>query len=238
MNMRFYRKLAWLVAGCLVFGSIQFTGITAQASQVDGEAVTYAEHTAQETVTGNDSVGPEDVVTGNDSVGPEDVNSIAGNLSDDLNTANVEGAETYAAADLRAYGRWNNTPVELTDGKQVLSFSEENQEFCLDLPKVLDMSNCESITIRTADQNGGLAFKVYDSGKNQLKAYYENSGQSEYTFTPDFTGSAACIGVMANGSNNTYPFAAEIVSLTFMMKNVPPEDTPEDKTYPPESLKT
>ena len=38
MKVRFYRKLALLMAGCLVFGSIRLTGITVQASQMDGDA--------------------------------------------------------------------------------------------------------------------------------------------------------------------------------------------------------
>ena len=223
MKVRFYRKLALLMAGCLVFGSIRLTGITVHASQMDGDADTCVVPGAQETVTGNDSVSHEDV------------NSIAVSLSDAQHT--VEGAETYAAKDLKVYGRWNNTPVELTDGKLVLSFSEVYEEYCLDLPKALDMSNCESITVRTADQNGGLAFKVYDGAKNELKAYYENSGQNEYTFTPDFTGTAVCVGVMSNGERNTYPFTAEMVSLSFEMKDVPPDDTSNNKVYPAESLK-
>ncbi len=209
MKVRFYRKLALLMAGCLVFGSIRLTGITVQASQMDGDADTCVVPGAQETVTGNDSVSHEDV------------NSIAVSLSDAQHT--VEGAETYAAKDLKVYGRWNNTPVELTDGKLVLSFSEVYEEYCLDLPKALDMSNCESITVRTADQNGGLAFKVYDGAKNELKAYYENSGQNEYTFTPDFTGTAVCVGVMSNGERNTYPFTAEMVSIEFTMNGAPEE---------------
>lgn len=35
MSMGFRRKMALLMAGCLVFGSIQLTGLTVQASQTE-----------------------------------------------------------------------------------------------------------------------------------------------------------------------------------------------------------
>ena len=142
----------------------------------------------------------------------------------------------YAAEELGAYGRWNNTPVELTDGKLVLNFTKAYEEFCLNLPKGLDMSNCEGITIKTADQNGSLAFKVYDSAKKELKVYYNNSGKNEYTFTPDFSGEAVCIGVMSDSDADTYPFTSQIVSLSFVMKDVPPDDTPSGEYYAAEEL--
>ena len=136
----------------------------------------------------------------------------------------------YAAEELGAYGRWNNTPVELTDGKLVLNFTKAYEEFCLNLPKGLDMSNCEGITIKTADQNGSLAFKVYDSAKKELKVYYNNSGKNEYTFTPDFSGEAVCIGVMSDSDADTYPFTSQIVSFSFAMKDVPPDEG-DDEGY-------
>ncbi len=142
----------------------------------------------------------------------------------------------YAAEELGAYGRWNNDPVELTDGKLVLNFTKAYEEFCLNLPKGLDMSNCEGITIKTADQNGSLAFKVYDSAKKELKVYYNNSGKNEYTFTPDFSGEAVCIGVMSDSDADTYPFTSQIVSLSFVMKDVPPDDTPSGEYYAAEEL--
>ncbi len=134
----------------------------------------------------------------------------------------------YAAEELGAYERWSGDPVELTDGKLVLSFTKAYEEYCLNLPKGLDMSNCEGITIKTADQNGVLAFKVYDSEKKDLKVYYNNSGKNEYTFTPDFSGEAACIGIMSNSDADTYPFTVQIVSFSFVMKDVPPDDGDED----------
>ncbi len=144
----------------------------------------------------------------------------------------------YAAEELGAYGRWNNDPVELTDGKLVLNFTKAYEEFCLNLPKGLDMSNCEGITIKTADQNGSLAFKVYDSAKKELKVYYNNSGKNEYTFTPDFSGEAVCIGVMSDSDADTYPFTSQIVSLSFAMKDVPPDEgDDEGYFYPAEKLR-
>ncbi len=144
----------------------------------------------------------------------------------------------YAAEELGAYGRWNNTPVELTDGKLVLNFTKAYEEFCLNLPKGLDMSNCEGITIKTADQNGSLAFKVYDSAKKELKVYYNNSGKNEYTFTPDFSGEAVCIGVMSDSDADTYPFTSQIVSFSFAMKDVPPDEgDDEGYFYPAEKLR-
>ncbi len=142
----------------------------------------------------------------------------------------------YAAEELGAYERWSGDPVELTDGKLVLSFTKAYEEYCLNLPKGLDMSNCEGITIKTADQNGVLAFKVYDSEKKDLKVYYNNSGKNEYTFTPDFSGEAACIGVMSNSDADTYPFTAQIVSFSFVMKDVPSDDAPSGENYAAEEL--
>ena len=124
--------------------------------------------------------------------------------------------------------------MELTDGKLVLTFSENYEEYCLDLREALDMSQCESITVRTAEQNGVLCFKVYentDGGKNEIKAYYGNSGQNEYTFTPDFTGNAACIGVMSNNENDTYPYTAQVVSLSFTMKEAQGVEDPNARVY-------
>lgn len=181
----------------------------------------------------SDAGSADDVSFDEESNITEDIGS-----SSDLQVFAAETGETYAAIDLQAYGRWNKTPVELTDGKLIFTFETSNEEFCLDLPKTLDMSNCESITIKTADQNGVLAFKVYDSGKNELKAYYDNSGKDEYTFTPDFPGKAACIGIMSNGKNDTYPYTAQIVSISFVMKDVPADDATIEETYAAETLKT
>lgn len=41
MSMGFRRKMALLMAGCLVFGSIQLTGLTVQASQTEDGAAAY-----------------------------------------------------------------------------------------------------------------------------------------------------------------------------------------------------
>lgn len=151
--------------------------------------------------------------------------------------SDTETELTYTAEELGAYGRWNNVPVALTDGKLVITFVERYNESCLDLPKALDMASCESITIRTADQSGSVAFKIYDSAKTELKAYYGNSGQNEYTFTPDFSGSAACIGVMADSDSDLYPFTAQMVSITFRMKEVPGDEPTDGNKYPAENLK-
>ena len=116
--------------------------------------------------------------------------------------------------------------MELTDGKMVLTFTKQYEEFCLDLPKTLDMSKCESITFRTADQNGALCFKVYNAAGDELKAYYGNSGQNEYTFVPDFTGDAAFVGVMSNSGEDAYPFTSQVVSVTFNVNGLSEEELP------------
>lgn len=146
---------------------------------------------------------------------------------------------TYAAEELGARPRWGGDAVGLTDGKLVLTFTKNYEQFCLDLPKLLDMSNCESITIRTADQEGILDFKVLDSDGNEMRdpPYYYNVGKSEYTFIPDFTGKAASIVVMSSDQNGEYPFATQIVSISFVMKDVPSDDTSEGNVYPAETLK-
>ncbi len=128
----------------------------------------------------------------------------------------------YPAEKLRAYERWSNAPVELTDGKLILTYNKQWEEYCLDLPKTLDMSNCEKITIKTADQNATLGIKVYDGAKKELKAYYGNSGAEEYSFVPDFKGKAATIGFMCsdeNDANDAYgsPRTVQIVSIEFVM---------------------
>lgn len=230
MSMGFRRKMALLMAGCLVLGSIQLTGLTVQASQTEDGAAAYVGADLGETVTDGNSV------TSGDEGGYENydgVNNVLMSISQDFRA----GQElTYAAADLGAYERWSKTPVELTDGKMVLTFTKQYEEFCLDLPKTLDMSKCESITFRTADQNGALCFKVYNAAGDELKAYYGNSGQNEYTFTPDFTGNAACIGVMSNSADDTYPFTAQVVSVAFKMNGLSEEDG-NVKIYAAEDLK-
>lgn len=136
----------------------------------------------------------------------------------------------YPAESLKAYERWSNTPVALTEGKLILSYSKQWEEYCLDLPKALDLSACENITIKTADQNATLAFKVYDGAKAELKVYYGNSGKNEYSFVPDYNGKAACIGFMCSDentvktddsqeSNNAFesPRTVQIVSIEFTM---------------------
>ena len=230
MSMGFRRKMALLMAGCLVFGSIQLTGLTVQASQTEDGAAAYVGADLGETVTDGNSV------TSGDEGGNENhdgVNNVLMNTSQDFRA----GQEfTYAAADLGAYERWSKTPVELTDGKMVLTFTKQYEEFCLDLPKTLDMSKCESITFRTADQNGALCFKVYNAAGDELKAYYGNSGQNEYSFTPDFTGNAASIGVMSNSADDAYPFTAQVVSVAFKMTGSSEEDG-NVKIYAAEDLK-
>ncbi len=230
MSMGFRRKMALLMAGCLVFGSIQLTELTVQASQTEDGAAAYVGADLGETVTDGNSV------TSGDEGGNENhdgVNNVLMNTSQDFRA----GQElTYAAADLGAYERWSKTPVELTDGKMVLTFTKQYEEFCLDLPKTLDMSKCESITFRTADQNGALCFKVYNAAGDELKAYYGNSGQNEYSFTPDFTGNAACIGVMSNSADDAYPFTAQVVSVAFKMTGSSEEDG-NVKIYAAEDLK-
>ncbi len=218
MSMGFRRKMALLMAGCLVFGSIQLTGLTVQASQTEDGAAAYVGADLGETVTDGNSV------TSGDEGGNENhdgVNNVLMNTSQDFRA----GQElTYAAADLGAYERWSKTPVELTDGKMVLTFTKQYEEFCLDLPKTLDMSKCESITFRTADQNGALCFKVYSAAGDELKAYYGNSGQNEYTFVPDFTGDAAFVGVMSNSGEDAYPFTSQVVSVTFNVNGLSEEE--------------
>ncbi len=230
MSMGFRRKMALLMAGCLVFGSIQLTGLTVQASQTEDGAAAYVGADLGETVTDGNSV------TSGDEGGNENhdgVNNVLMNTSQDFRA----GQElTYAAADLGAYERWSKTPVELTDGKMVLTFTKQYEEFCLDLPKTLDMSKCESITFRTADQNGALCFKVYNAAGDELKAYYGNSGQNEYSFTPDFTGNAASIGVMSNSGEDAYPFTSQVVSVAFKMTGSSEEDG-NVKIYAAEDLK-
>lgn len=231
MKMGFRQKLALLMAGCLVFGSIQLTGLSVQASQTEDGAA-YADAASGETVTGGNSVTSGDIGD-NDYESDDSENRIPAN---ELFTVRAGEELTYAAADLGAYGRWSNAPVELTDGNMVLTFSGQYEEYCMDLPKALDMSKCESITIRTAEQNGVLSFKVYDGGKKELKAYYGNSGQNEYTFTPDFTGNAACIGVMSSSADDVYPFTAQVVSVTFKMSGLSEEEG-NVKIYAAEDLK-
>ena len=139
MIMRFYRKLSVLMAGCLVLGSIQLTGITAQASQTGEDAITFAEPDTQGTVTGNDSELPDGDIpneappgeeTPGEDIPDEDENKVLDIFPDNMAIFSIEGAETFAAAELGAYGRWNNTPVELTDGKLVLSFSKAPPQYC------------------------------------------------------------------------------------------------------------
>ena len=224
MSMGFRRKMALLMAGCLVFGSIQLTGLTVQASQTEDGAAAYVGADLGETVTDGNSV------TSGDEGGNE--NNVLMSTTQDFRAGQV----TYAAADLGAYERWSKTPVELTDGKMVLTFTKQYEEFCLDLPKMLDMSECESITFRTADQNGALCFKVYNAAGDELKAYYGNSGQNEYTFVPDFTGDAAFIGVMSNSEKDIYPFTSQVVSVAFKM-NGSSEEEGNVKIYAAEDLK-
>ncbi len=136
----------------------------------------------------------------------------------DDDTEDTSGKKVYPAETLKAYERWSKAPVELTDGKQVFTFTKQYEEYCMDLPQALDMANCEKITIKTADQNGSLCLKVYGSDMSkELKPYYGNSGKNEYTFIPDFTGKAVCIGIMSDSASDTYPFTAQIVSIEFTM---------------------
>lgn len=236
MRKNYRRKLALLMAGILVLGSIQLTGITARASEGEGSVVTDADIAAQGTVTNGDNADLYDVMPVDEADTPG-ADTYVLKPQDSGDDPGTETELTYAAEELGAYGRWSNTPVALTDGRLIITFTEQYNEYCLDLPKALDMANCESITVRTADQNGSLAIKVYDSAKNELKAYYGNTGQNEYTFTPDFSGSAACIGVMADGAGDSYPFIAQMVSVTFQMRNVADDEPSSGNAYPAESLK-
>lgn len=360
MRKNFRRRLALLMAGILMLGSIQLTGITAQASQNEGNVITNTDNAAQGTVTDGNNVNLQDVLpmtkerttqagtsyevtyrlsdlslgrnynvdisqseskdvrfhyrqqygqanyaiptevleaglikcacditsgrltefalklldadqnevsaeygqneisvgnSSSDSLGyigfmgtfngesDYDIGSVTFTVSeyvpqppDSGDSSGTKTELTYTAEELGAYGRWNNTPVTLTDGKLIITFVEKFSEYCLDLPKALDMADCESITIRTADQSGSLGFKIYDSAKTALKVYYGNSGQNEYTFTPDFSGNASCIGVMADG-DGVYPFTAQMVSITFQMKKISGDEPSSGNAYPAESLK-
>lgn len=62
MRMNFRRKLALLMAGILVLGSIQLTGISAQAAQNEGTVVTDTDNVAQGAVTDGDNVNLYDVL--------------------------------------------------------------------------------------------------------------------------------------------------------------------------------
>jgi len=241
MRANFRRRLTLLMAGCLVLGSIQMTGFPVQASQIVGGILSEGGEAVPASVSGGDSVSAGDpAFTVGDNSGPEEENNglEADVFSGEPQTTNAETGEIYAAEDLNAYERWSKTPVELTDGKRVFTFTKQYEEYCLDLPKSLDMADCESIIVRTADQNGSLCLKVYGSDMSkELKPYYGNSGKNEYTFIPDFTGKAVCIGIMSDSASDTYPFTAQIVSISFVMKNVQDEDTSGKKVYSGETLK-
>ncbi len=240
IRANFRRRLTLLMAGCLVLGSIQMTGFPVQASQIVGGILSEGGEAVPASVSGGDSVSAGDpAFTVGDNSGPEEENNglEADVFSGEPQTTNAETGETYAAEDLNAYERWSKTPVELTDGKRVFTFTKQYEEYCLDLPKSLDMADCESIIVRTADQNGSLCLKVYGSDMSkELKPYYGNSGKNEYTFTPDFTGKAVCIGIMSDSASDTYPFTVQIVSISFVMKDLPGDDTTVEENYAAEDL--
>lgn len=128
------------------------------------------------------------------------------------NKPDNSGNKVYT--DITFYNRWNSS--DTCTG--TISFSGQWNEYCFDLSAALDMADCGSITVKMTGQGGQVAFKVYDAAKNELKAYYNNSGKEEYTFIPDFTGKAACFAIMSTDSSaDSYPYTVTVESITFAM---------------------
>ena len=141
-----------------------------------------------------------------------------------------EVERTYTADQLTFKKRWSSDTVEMP-----YAFEKNYDEIWFQLPEAIDMSRCEKVIFQVADQGGQLCFKIYNSSNESLKDIYNCAGSETYEYVPEFTDKATAIGIMSQDDNATYPFSAEFVSITFVMKV---EEIPQDQeiTYAAEQL--
>ncbi len=104
-----------------------------------------------------------------------------------------------------------------TDGSIVLTYEGQYQEIKLDLPKELDMSYCDLITVNLKSEAGPLAIKLYDTDYKEVFVKYNitTNGAADVSLTPELTTKVRGIGLMANEATCT---DAVVHSFTFHMK--------------------
>ena len=126
----------------------------------------------------------------------------------------VSGEKVYTFDDLSAKIAWSETQV--TEPK--FTFEQQYQEIWLDLPEPISADDCEKLSISLSDQQGTVAFKLYNSANEDLGTFYGQNGKTEYSIMPTGSGDITRIGVMENDNDRAesgdYPFSVTFESIT------------------------
>lgn len=135
------------------------------------------------------------------------------------------GEITYTADQLKFTKRYSGDPVEMP-----YTFNARFDEIWFQLPKAVNLDQCEGIILRTADQGGELCVKLYDGSGTSLEDKYGIVGKEEYLITPGVSGIVTAIAIMANDVNIA-SFSTDFVSITFKMTAAAPEEPPKDVPF-------
>lgn len=126
----------------------------------------------------------------------------------------AETNKTYNFNSMSYKSTWGVTH-SIANGSATLNFSGQYREIKFQLPEVIDMSQCTSVTFNASSPNGQIAFKLYDTADNEVAVRYNfNSSTSNCTFSPNISSKVNTIGIMAQGTNS---YSAVVNSVTFTM---------------------
>ncbi len=133
--------------------------------------------------------------------------------------------KVYGVNELDARVDWSGaTFVEDTE-KIAISTKAQYDELKIILPEEVDMSKCESITLKVADQTVPIAVKIWSTTGNEEQCQYNLTGATEYTIVPTTSAKTNLLGIM---SMSTSEGGVSLLSVTLKMKPDAGDDSGED----------
>jgi len=123
--------------------------------------------------------------------------------------------KVYGVNELDARVDWSGATFVEDSEKIAISTKAQYDELKIILPEAVDMSMCESITLKVADQTVPIAVKIWSTTGNEEQCQYDLSGATEYTIVPTTSVTTNLLGIMSMSSAEG---GVSLLSVTLKMK--------------------
>ncbi len=136
---------------------------------------------------------------------------------------------TYDFHDMTYLASYGTSYTVQSDGSIFLQYESIYQEIKLSIPEGINMKYCKRVTLKANSSYAPISFKLY--GENVLSDPYcgeiavkydcMGDGIVEYELLPELDTTVSGIGIMANGTADTYSYnnyTATVYSITFYLE--------------------
>ncbi len=122
--------------------------------------------------------------------------------------------KVYGVNELDARVDWSGATFVEDSEKIAISTKAQYDELKIILPEAVDMSSCEYITLKVADQTVPIAVKIWSTDGKEEQCVYDLTGATEYTIIPNTSVTTNLLGVM---SMSTSEGGVSLISVTVKM---------------------